>query len=402
MKTMSHFNRAHFRRASALFIASLFLVLGGCNSFERQPGPDTSALLENNIFKSNLVSQSTVPPTDILRMNDEMRSWVRQKVAGASTQESRLRRLVSGLLEDGLLNLEYDENETFTARQTFYRRKGNCLSFSILFVALAREAGLDARFQLVDIPPSFTADDELVYLNDHVNVIVRGVRSNLSSMRDHIVDFNTAEYSGNYGLQRVSDSYAYALFYSNLGVELMRRNENSKAFAVLKQSIQLNGTIPGAWVNLGVLYSREGAFEFAMGSYHQALHVKSNYKSALVNLSALNARLGNKAEADRYLALIDRYVKRNPYYFFEKAKSAYQAGNYRTTIDLLNRSIKLRRDDHQFYFLRALSYLALNEINAARKDLVLAERNSAREGFAKKYQRKLGLLDVSLASPVKQ
>ncbi len=382
-----------FSQFVSLPLTVVILLCASCVSVEPYIGPDSARLLTHSKFGVRAGTPSLLNPAEILKMDDEMKLWVQDKIAGAPSHEYRLRRLVSGLLEDGLLNLEYDENETYTARETFHRRRGNCLSFSILFVALAREAGLDARFQLVDVPPSFSADEELMLLNEHINVVIRRIRSDFRFVRDHVVDFNTAEYSGNYDLRRVSDEYAFALFYSNLGVELMRGDEYAQSFSALKQSIELDDSIPGPWVNLGVLYSRTGEFDFALGAHHQALKVKPWNNSALVNLASLNARLGNEVEAERYRALIGRYLKRNPYYFFEKAKTAYGAEKYEDAIAFLKRSIRLRRDEHQFYYLRAISHLALDEVDAARKNLVLAERNSSREVLAKKYQHKLGLLD---------
>ena len=50
----------------------------------------------------------------------------------------------------------YDEI-TRTASETFRARRGNCLSFSNMFVAMARDVGLDVQFQEVEIPPDWTS-----------------------------------------------------------------------------------------------------------------------------------------------------------------------------------------------------------------------------------------------------
>ena len=47
-----------------------------------------------------------------------------------------------------MFSLDYSE-VTRTASATFHERQGNCLSFTMLFVGLARAAGLTATYQSV-------------------------------------------------------------------------------------------------------------------------------------------------------------------------------------------------------------------------------------------------------------
>lgn len=376
-------------------LALVLTLLGACSTIEQPVVQDTSRLLSGEVFEAvdDGAGTSMITTGEILQLDDAMKAWVANKIKGAPSAESRLRRLVSGLLEDGLLNLQYNENVTYNARDTFYRRKGNCMSFSNLFVGLAREAGLNAKFQLVDVPPSFSEGNELIILNKHINVVIQKVRADYRFVSDHIVDFNMAEYDGDYDLQPVSDQHAFALYYSNLGVELLRQDKYFEAFVAFRYAIELDRSIPSLWVNLGALYSRMGHSELALEAYHQALAESPSSNSALVNLARLNSELGNAAEAARYEKLTDYYVRQNPYYFYEQARLAYNAEQYRDAIELLKKSIRLRRDEHQFYYLRAISYLALNNVEAARKNLRLAEQNSNRPFQTKRYQQKLGLLD---------
>lgn len=370
-----------------------FLFLAGCSSLNPRAENGTSLMLSDLELPSLSEGVPVLPVEEILLLDDAMRSWVREKIRGVGSPQTRMRNLVSGLIAEGLFNLEYNENETYTARETFHRRRGNCLSFSILFVALAREADLDARFQLVDVPLSFSSAGELILLNNHINVVVSNVRDTSRFVRDHVVDFNTAVYKGDHTFREVSDENAFALFYSNLGVKMLRKNEYSNSYLAIRRSIELKNNIPGPWVNLGVLLSRIEEPQFALAAYHQALNVSPSNKSAMVNLARLNSQLGNKAEAAYYQSLIESYIKRNPYYFYEKAKVAYGTRRYEDAIGLLEKSIRLRRDEHQFYFLRAISYLALNDLDAAKRNLRLAERNSSREALAQRYQYKIGLLN---------
>ena len=66
--------------------------------------------------------------------------------------------LIEAMEERGMFSLEYAE-VTRTASGTFHDRQGNCLSFTMLFVALARAAGsARRRYQSVEVPPTWSYD----------------------------------------------------------------------------------------------------------------------------------------------------------------------------------------------------------------------------------------------------
>ena len=114
--------------------------------------------------------------------------------------------------------------------------------------------------------------------------MVKGVRSDVNFLRDYVVDFNTAEYNGNYDTRKVTDNYAIALYYSNVSVESMQSGNSKNAFRYLKKGIETDPAIAGLWVNLGVLYSRHEHYNMAEQAYRQALSIQPSNKSALVNL----------------------------------------------------------------------------------------------------------------------
>ncbi len=118
--------------------------------------------MSGRVLFGEAVDTSAIRADDILALNEEMRNYVAAKIGNDPQARSRLRKLIRGMIDDGLLTLDYDPNLTYTATETFRNRQGNCLSFSILFAALAREADLETTFQMVEIPPSFRADGELI------------------------------------------------------------------------------------------------------------------------------------------------------------------------------------------------------------------------------------------------
>ena len=88
-----------------------------------------------------------------------------------------------------MFSREYAE-VTRTASDTFHDRQGNCLSFTMLFVALAREAGLTANYQSVQVQPTWANDGQVV-IASHVNAVVR-----TGFGEETVVDFNIRAATG--------------------------------------------------------------------------------------------------------------------------------------------------------------------------------------------------------------
>ena len=359
--------------------------------------PDASDdLLSGKVLFGEAVDVSDIRTDGIMALDDDLRDYVISKVNGDPQARSRLRKLIRGMIDDGLLTMDYDANRTHTAIETFETRQGNCLSFSILFAALAREANLDVTFQMVDIPPSFRADGEMVILNNHINVRVKGVRRDINFAGDYVVDFNTAEYNGNYDTRKVDDNYAVALYFSNVAVESMQAGDSEKAFRFLRKGIETDPAIAGIWVNLGVMYSRNQHYNLAVRAYQQALSIQPSNKSALVNLASALHHLGREEESAHYAKKVAYYRNRHPYYHYYQAQAAYQDSRLEDALAYLADAIKLKRDEHQFYFLRGLVHQQMKEYDLAAKDYEQARDTAETAQLISGYTRKLEALESNL------
>lgn len=344
------------------------LLLAACSSAGVYAPALTDELLSGEVLFGESVDVADIRSDEILMLNDAMREYVAERVQGDPTARSRLRKLIGGMIDDGLLTMDYDPNLTYTAAETFETRQGNCLSFSILFAALGREADLDLSFQMVDIPPSFRADGEMIILNNHINVVVRGVRRDVNHVGEYVVDFNTAEYNGNYKTKRVADTYAIALYFSNVAVESMQNGDTREAFRFLKKGIETDPKIAGLWVNLGALYSKNGHYELAEQAYRQALAIQPSNKSALTNMAVVLLHQGREEEARRFSRRVTFYRDRNPYYHYTQAQAAYQEDRLEDALHALEEAIRLKKDEHQFYFLSGLIHEKLQQFDLAASD----------------------------------
>ena len=392
----------HVQKRAAGLSALLLLaavVLGGCatapepayragDSAKAKIDPD-SLILSGRLFGAT-DADLEVHDADILAVDEDMVRFVNEKTSWVRSSDAKLHQLLRGMVTKGLLSLEYDPHITHTARETFHSYTGNCLSFTNLFVALAREAGLDVKFQMVDIPPEWLGNERLVILNNHINVRVR-----TKQRRDYVVDFNIDDYKGNYPKRLVSDDYALALYYSNMAVKYLTEGDNAKTFAYLRKSIQTYPRIPGPWINLGVLYSRHGAYDEAEAAYRKALKLDHSNKSALTNLASLFETKGDREAANFYQRRVRYYRERNPYYHFWLARQSLAVEDYAGSLQHIHRALQLKQDEHQFYHLQALAYFRSGNTEAAKASLVKANKYVQFEELKKKYNRKIAALGGS-------
>jgi tetratricopeptide (TPR) repeat protein len=346
-------------RESLVCVVALVLLEACAASGPRQPTLTEDELLAGEGLPWDTKSApALVSEEEAFGLDDDMRAFVAPFAAGDRT--ARLERLLARMDERGLFSLAYADTHTRTASGTFHDGQGNCLSFTMLFVALARAAGLDVRYQVVDVPPVWNNDRGLVVIGSHVNAVV-----DASFGRRVIVDFNVRNFRGTYPSRTVSDRYAVALFYSNLGAEALVRQQYESSFWLLRAAARTHADMPAPWVNLGVLFGRHGLYEHAEAAYQRALEADPREQSALANLVSVYSSLGEAALADEYRQRIRRYREINPYYHYAVAQLAYDEKRFEDALGALRSAIRLKRDEDEFYSLQGRALVELGRADSA-------------------------------------
>lgn len=373
------------------------LALAGCAANLPVPRagelPNDTALLSGEAIFDHPVSADELPDADLRALDGAMREFVATAVGGVGSPHARVQRLLWEMRRNGLLAMDYEAARTTPAIETFHARTGNCLAFTNLFVALAREAGLRVTYQLVDIPPMWSSDGEALMLSQHVNVrILRSGRSR-GARFDQVVDFNLPNYNGNYPQQPVADHTIDALFYNNLAVAAMQESDHRTAFVYFLKALRADQDAASAWANLGVFYQRHAADTHAEAAFHRSLRADRHYKVAMSNLARLYERQGETELALAYRERIHRHQQRNPYYHFFQAEQALADGDSRQALGAINRAIRMREAEHEFHFLRARVLESRGNSEAARLSLARAHEHATFAGVREAYRRKLDALN---------
>jgi tetratricopeptide (TPR) repeat protein len=317
-----------------------------------------------------------------------MLAFIDEHVDRDARESDRLAQLLYAVLGGDRFSLVYDDT-TGTASSTFANRHGNCISFTNMFIAMARELDLDAKYQEVEIPPDWSISGSTWLISEHINVLVP-VKNALS----RVVDFNSYDTIVDVEEQSVvvSDARARAHYFNNIGVERMLADEVDLAYAYLQHSLRGDSTFASSWVNMGILHRREGFEDFAETAYLEALNHDRDNLMAMSNLADLYEQQGKQEEAKRYLSKVREHRMGNPFYRFRLADIAFNDGDYKSAIKNLKYAIRQKNDEDRFYYLLSLSYLMAGDKPEAQRWMKEAQEVARATKDKKRYSRKLELL----------
>ncbi len=320
-----------------------------------------------------VVQAMGIDPDQIVQpfaVTPEMEAWTRDVTSGVSSPLVRLLRIQHALFSG---DFTYDPSLTLTAPETFAERRGNCMAFTVLFVALSRSVGLKTFVLSVPRVESISKDGDLVVVSHHVlaGYPVAG--------RVHLYDFyfSTETFAGTY--QILDDLSVAALFQSNTGVSLLRSGDLMGALEEFEITTALDSTLPAGWINLGVARRRLDDVSGAFDAYERALQLDAGNPSALTNLAALYHQLGREAEARAALIAAARDSS-SPFTFIALADLELTRGDRADAARHMRRARRLGRGDPDVY--RALARWAeqAGDVDEAHRYRERARRFEARKG----------------------
>lgn len=280
---------------------------------------------------------------DPLAISQEMRSFVSERVGHIKNPYLRVHRLVEAIFDKNDLDLTYDQDITQTASETFLKRAGNCLSFTNMFVAMSREAGLKTYFKEVNDIATWDRRQNVVFHHKHMvaSVYIDG----------RLIDIDFYPFrEKEYRLTRViNDTRARAHYYNNLGAEEYASGRFDTAENYFNQAMSLDPKLPQVVLNMGVMCSRRGDQDRAISYFQQVLDEQPRSVAALTNLASLYQRTGNSEQAGRMIKALDMYRNRNPYFYNMLGEQAFGDGDYKTALDYFRRAVKLHPREPLFY-----------------------------------------------------
>ncbi|NND66757.1 MAG: tetratricopeptide repeat protein [Halioglobus sp.] len=301
---------------------------------------------------------------ELLGVDDEMREFVERYTGSIRHKRQRLRMLHAAIKGPATFGVQYDPEAGGGAREVFHRGTANCLSYASLFIALAREAGLDASYQWLEVRPSWTRQGERVMVNLHVNASVDTGRT-----ERYMVDIDPLPSRDIAGTRDISDSEAVALHHGNFAMQALAAGDVLTAWLHTVRALELGPAQAHMWVNLGAIYRFAGQHRAAENSYLYALDLDPYEHSAMNNLVVLYEIEGRLDERDHWDRRVSSYRDANPYYHAWLADEAVEVGDWAEARDSYARALELAPENARLMYSLGLAYRELGNKRLARRYL---------------------------------
>ena len=337
-------------------------------------------------YRHTLGPQHPDSVDSLLIISDEMRSQVVSRF-GKQPRHRAVRNLARWLIDEGGHNMEYDVLANLTPLQAFEKRRGNCLSFTILLRVLAKELDINIEINEVDIPNTWSMDEQLgmVYYR-HVNAMLNTVATR------QIFDLAMERYYAGYPQKFISEEQALALLHNNRAMDLLGVNDPQQAIHNIKLAISLDRNNSDIWTNYGVLMKRGGQLDRAKFAFVRALELDKYSIPAASNLERFYREQGEFAKAKQLEKQAKRARLTNPYHHYQLALQDYKDERYQRARRATERAIGLHDMDPRFYELRSLIAQKQFRYSVALKSLKKAVRLASSDEQRGKYLSKAQLV----------
>ena len=295
-----------------------------------------------------------------MHLTAEMKAWLHETVGDYGSKIERLRKLLTAIEDPDQLGVEYDPSYTGTAEEAFASRKVNCLSYTHLFVGMARELDVEAYFLSVRELERYARDGDLILVSQHITAGygAEHERRILEFFVGPEVDYRSAV--------PIPDLDALALYYSNRGAEHLLGEDNEGARGMLDIAVAIAPGLSDGWINLGVARRRLGDLDGAEQAYLRALQAQPASIPALSNLAGLKRRRGDRDAAAEIMALLGRRRVRNPFVYLALGDASLQHGQLDDARRFFRRALRLDRRNAEAHAAMGSWALAAGDRQRAR------------------------------------
>lgn len=350
------------------------LLLSACSSvvqktpFLADKGPLAQALSGELILGRSYKAEE-LPDRDLFGLSPEMEAFAESATAAVRLQDSKAEALHLALMSStdaGGRGVTYSAYYTNTGVEAFEQRQANCLSYTLMYVAMARHLGLNAEVNEVMLPPTWDmrAGDTYLFMR-HVNAKVFMPRKRslpwvrvmeTADVGDIVVDLEMRRFKAHYKQKVIGKDLVAAQFYSNRGMELAAEGKTTEAFLYLRKALLMSEEPSYIWSNFGSFYRRHKFYAQAEAIYLHGLAINPRDYTIMHNLAGMYQELGNDAKHQEYKQRVRQHRNANPYYMFKRAEELVALGDDEKALNLLKKALKKEKGEQRFFRLAAEIY----------------------------------------------
>ncbi len=248
-------------------------------------------------------------------------------------------------------------NQDFKTADIAFKKASSLDNSDVYFQALSENDRLYAN-QLISSITGTPSEEVTKTIGDLINDGIKTARQAIA--------YDPTNYYNYVSEARISDLAA--------GIKMTDAYENSvRAYT---NAINLNPLNPSLYVNLAQSQARNNKFDDALRTIGVALQVKNNNIDAVYLLSQIQVAQGNLKDAIISTQVATQMSPQNPLLFFQLGLLQYNAKDYASSTEALERALKLTPEYANAKYFLGLSYVRINRIpDAIAMFTDLAETN---------------------------
>ena len=291
------------------------------------------------------------------------------------------RQLAVLLLAGGDLGISYKRNSNFTAMEVYDRRTANCISYTNLFIGMARALRINARYAEVNEVDSFEKYGDTVVYNSHICAVI------FDGPKPFLIDFSLTDNPQYHLWRSITDLEAVAGFYNNIGSDIFLERKSpdflDEAARYLNISRKLYPDSPQTYNNIGVIELEKGNIDEAERQFRRALDIKPGYFAAYNNLGSIYMRRG---KIDESIRLVQEAIVASPgnkYAYNTLAKLYMRQENYASAENNLRKALRIDKRYTEARHELGKLYLKLGRGDEALEQFALAIKFKPEDDIAR-------------------
>lgn len=381
-----------------IMIASV-VALTGC---QQTPSQSTQVVLDDLTHHPAFmpVHQPIESREQIFALPDALIDQARREVSAFGDPKEQSLALLKFIFREQQDPLQYVNNATLTALQTYEQREANCLSLTILSYSLARALGFRVQFQDVQIPEYWITRNGTSVLNGHVNLVVTppssqaATKTFITSTNNFLIDFERAGARERLPVRKIAESDIVALFYNNKAADAMLLQQFDLAYRYLQAAAAVEPAVAATWNNLAVLFRQRQMTAFAERAYVQSLALEPEHPNTMANLAILYEATGRQSAAASLFAKVEQTRLRNPYYFVMQGNEALSNNRLAEAESAFQHSIRLQAKMPEALFGLARVAILQHDYAAATSYLQRARLYAPAGPDRRLYDHKIEMLNA--------
>ena len=286
--------------------------------------------------------------------------------------------------------------ETYNATQAMTHKAGNCLSLAIITTSLAKIAGVEVGYQLVNATPVYKKRNNVLLLSHHVRTFLydpswKPKKDVITLIRPRlIVDYfpNRFDVPGD----EISEQQFMGMYYRNLAADALLQDKLNDAFWYMEKALELAVDDAENINMMAIIYRRLQMPEKSEAFYQYGMTAAQNNTNLLSNYALLLEEQNKPEQAELIRQKLLEFPDSNPYAWIKLGHDAYNEGQHGRAISYYKRAMALAPYLDEIYFALSKSLYQRGEFTAAAKAMRTAAEKSWEQSQRQLYYAKLAAL----------